>query len=161
MPKIIIKKSGTVEAELELQSESIAVGRETGNDIILNDPSVSRRHARIESTDGGYRIVDLDSGNGLHHQGESVPSVDLYPGCEIEVGAYTLAYQSDEPPPPKLVLIGGAKQEVFHLMREETFLGRSADASVTIDDPLVSSFSSENPSTGQPLGARRFRKSKR
>jgi hypothetical protein len=53
----------------------IAIGRSGGNDLILSDPSVSRRHARIETADDGT-IWLRDSGgrNGIRVHGESVPA---------------------------------------------------------------------------------------
>lgn len=40
------------------------IGRSSDNDIVLNDASVSRRHARVVRTDAGYEIEDMDSFNG-------------------------------------------------------------------------------------------------
>ena len=44
----------------ELRSD-LAIGRTEGNDLILNHPSVSRKHARIEDRNGNWWIVDLKS----------------------------------------------------------------------------------------------------
>jgi putative peptide zinc metalloprotease protein len=41
-----------------------AIGRTSDNDLILDDPSVSRRHARITRSPAGFVIEDLDSFNG-------------------------------------------------------------------------------------------------
>jgi pSer/pThr/pTyr-binding forkhead associated (FHA) protein len=47
------------------KSKSISVGRETGCDIVLDNVSVSRRHASVELTDKGFLAVqDLNSSNG-------------------------------------------------------------------------------------------------
>lgn len=40
------------------------IGRTSDNDLILDDPSVSRRHARITRTPAGFVVEDLDSFNG-------------------------------------------------------------------------------------------------
>ena len=41
------------------------IGRDEGNDIVIDDSSVSRRHAQIEDMGRGrYRITDLGSANG-------------------------------------------------------------------------------------------------
>ena len=141
MAKILIKKSGNLEKELELAApgfDGVSVGRDGANDLVLLDASVSRRHARIERKGDGYRIVDLESGNGILHRGQRVPSLDLYPGCEVEIGAYTIAYQSDEDRLAKLVLIGGGEQRAHTLSKGETLVGRSAQAHITVDEPLVS-----------------------
>lgn len=48
----------------------IRIGREaTGNDLVLEDPSVSRHHALIAWEDGGCRVRDLGSSNGTFHNG--------------------------------------------------------------------------------------------
>jgi pSer/pThr/pTyr-binding forkhead associated (FHA) protein/tetratricopeptide (TPR) repeat protein len=139
MAKILVKRAGAAELERVLDAESISIGRDASNDIPLPDPSVSRRHARIEKTSaGGYRIVDLDSGNGLLHQGKRVPSLDLYPDCVVEIGSATLVFVSDAVV-PLLVLIGGGPQRTYPLSPAETSLGRADDNTIAIADPLVSS----------------------
>jgi pSer/pThr/pTyr-binding forkhead associated (FHA) protein/tetratricopeptide (TPR) repeat protein len=139
MRKILVKKSGHIEFEHEITSENIPVGRDPANTIVLSDASVSRKHARIERSEGGYRIVDLGSGNGILHNGEQVESLHLYPGCIAEIGIYSLEFQSDEEARPKLILIGGAKQRVYELAKGETLVGRSPEAPISIQDPLISS----------------------
>jgi hypothetical protein len=114
MAKILIKKSGNLEKELLLGApgvDSVSLGRDGANDLVLLDPSVSRRHARIERKGDAYRIVDLDSGNGISHRGRRVPFLELYPGCEVEIGAYTIVYEGEEERLPQLVLIAGARSE--------------------------------------------------
>ncbi|MGH9335695.1 MAG: FHA domain-containing protein, partial [Vicinamibacteria bacterium] len=139
MAKIVVRKKGAEDFERELGADTISVGRDAANDIVLADSSVSRRHARIEKTPSGhYRIIDLDSGNGLLHQGRRVASLDLYPGCEVEVGSSTLRFESDAAV-PVLVLIGGAPQRSYPIVSEETFLGRVPENQIAVPDPLVSS----------------------
>jgi len=43
---------------------ALSVGRDSSNDIVLPDPKVSRRHARITIQDGKFYVTDLDSTNG-------------------------------------------------------------------------------------------------
>lgn len=48
------------------------IGRGADNDIIIDEPSISRRHAELIAEPGGpYRLRDLGSSNGTHvqHQG--------------------------------------------------------------------------------------------
>jgi len=139
MAKIVVLKAGSVELERELGSEPLSIGRDAVNDIALADSAVSRRHARIEaSPSGGYRIVDLDSGNGILHHGRRVDSLDLYAGCEVEIGGSVLRFDSNVAV-PALVLIAGAPQRSYPLHTEETVLGRAPGNPIAIPDPLVSS----------------------
>jgi pSer/pThr/pTyr-binding forkhead associated (FHA) protein len=42
-----------------------SIGRDETNDVVLSDPSVSRRHAELVDTgDGTYKLVDSGSSNG-------------------------------------------------------------------------------------------------
>lgn len=139
MDKIVVQRGGKTELEHEIQKESVSIGRDPSSDIVLADPSVSRRHARIERKGPrSYRIVDLESGNGIVHDGKRVEALDLFPGCEVEIGSCTLRFASDAPL-PMLVLIAGGPRRVFPLTSDETLLGRSPEAAVPVPDPLVSS----------------------
>jgi pSer/pThr/pTyr-binding forkhead associated (FHA) protein/tetratricopeptide (TPR) repeat protein len=139
MAKIVVLKEGKAERERELGSEPLSIGRDAANDIPLADSAVSRRHARIEvASKGAYRIVDLGSGNGILHQGRRCDSLDLYPGCEVEIGGSILRFESNVAV-PTLVLIAGAPQRSYPLITDETVLGRAPGNPIAILDPLVSS----------------------
>ena len=48
----------------DLNKPVVTIGREAGNDIVLEDPQVSRHHARLTLQGGGYVVEDLGSTNG-------------------------------------------------------------------------------------------------
>jgi len=48
----------------EVNKESITVGRETGNDLVITDPTVSRHHAELYQFNGRWVVRDLDSTSG-------------------------------------------------------------------------------------------------
>src|SRR5207253_1218832 len=48
------------------------VGRVKGCDLLLNDPSVSRRHLEVVVGEEGALLRDLESGNGTKVNGERV-----------------------------------------------------------------------------------------
>jgi two-component system response regulator AtoC len=79
------------------QRDAVVIGREQGCDVVIDDPSVSRRHAVIES---GAVIRDLDSRNGtavggvrLQH-GERAP---LGVGSVVELGTVTFVLVDSKP----------------------------------------------------------------
>jgi len=40
------------------------IGRTNGNDLVISERTVSRRHARLWFADGRWRLEDLQSANG-------------------------------------------------------------------------------------------------
>jgi len=47
-----------------LDSKAISIGRDLSNDIVIQDPEVSRYHLRLHLTRRGYVIEDLETTNG-------------------------------------------------------------------------------------------------
>lgn len=71
---------------------ALSVGREQDNDIVLNNLSVSRNHARI--TQDGEKIIveDLGSQNGIVFKGNKTQRAELSPGDEMQLGKYKVVY---------------------------------------------------------------------
>ncbi len=63
-PQLIIKRSNGEYREIVWDRPIITVGRDRSNDIIIDHPLASRRHARFEQTEEGFFVRDLDSTNG-------------------------------------------------------------------------------------------------
>ena len=53
-------------------SQQLVVGRDPACDIVLDNPSVSRRHARVFAADGRVYIEDLNSQNGTSVNGSPI-----------------------------------------------------------------------------------------
>ncbi|MBP5452424.1 MAG: FHA domain-containing protein [Treponema sp.] len=65
------------------------IGRSSDNDIVLEDPYVSRKHCMIEKVLGRYIIADRGSSNGTFLNGRCVSDDDMVllgPGDEIRIG---------------------------------------------------------------------------
>jgi pSer/pThr/pTyr-binding forkhead associated (FHA) protein len=60
--------------DVEIGDALCRIGRGPENDVVVEDPAVSRLHARVEREAGLYRIVDLGSTNGT-----TVDGVELRP----------------------------------------------------------------------------------
>lgn len=63
------------------------VGRDPGCDVVLADPTVSRRHAILELGPSGCRLRDLRSGNGTFADGHAVAEADLTGSERLRFGA--------------------------------------------------------------------------
>jgi len=48
------------------------VGRSTANDIVINDPTISQRHASLEYSRSGVFLIDLGSTNGTYVAGQPI-----------------------------------------------------------------------------------------
>jgi FHA domain/Zinc-ribbon containing domain len=85
-------------ALLPLTREWTRIGRSLAADIRLDDPTVSRRHALLCRQEGGARILDDRSLNGIFVNGERVEWVDLSDGDEVIVGRYRLFFVDNGEP---------------------------------------------------------------
>jgi hypothetical protein len=87
------------------------MGRDVSNDIVLADTEVSRQHARITKTPGGFVFEDLGSTNGSFINGERLlaPRV-LKPGDLLGLGEnVTLTFDAVAPEAAATV-IGGQEE---------------------------------------------------
>ena len=93
----IIKGSG-VGQTIQIGSgvSGVSIGRSADNDVIVDDPLVSRHHARISHENGQYVIVDSGSSNGTMVDGTKVQTKVLSPGAVIKLGDSELAYQEPD-----------------------------------------------------------------
>ena len=67
--------------------DGVVIGRAAACDVALEDPLVSRRHARVRLTELGIAIEDLDSSNGVYVNGVARRGVTpLHPGDVIQLG---------------------------------------------------------------------------
>ena len=66
--------------------ERVAVIAVDDADVVLADPSVSGRHARLAVTAEGARVEDLGSKNGTRVGGERVEARLLAHGDELRLG---------------------------------------------------------------------------
>src|SRR5437763_8881318 len=71
---------------MDLKHE-LSVGRTEGNDLILNHPSVSRKHAKFELRGEHWWIVDLKSTNGVKLNGNLVTEGQVAAGDKLSVGS--------------------------------------------------------------------------
>jgi adenylate cyclase len=73
----------------DLRSD-LSIGRTEGNDLVLNHPSVSRKHARIETREGRFWLIDLKSTNGVKVNGNLISESAITAGDKILVGSVQL-----------------------------------------------------------------------
>jgi DNA-binding winged helix-turn-helix (wHTH) protein len=82
--------------ELDLLEGENVIGREASHaSLVIDDPTVSRRHAVLSAADDGVSIVDCGSKNGTFVGGRRITEnpVELPDGIEIRVGSVELIYR--------------------------------------------------------------------
>ena len=131
MPHLILRitRGGFPLEERVLDVGTITIGRQSGNDLCIDDSRLSRHHAVITiRRDGRGTLHDLGSKNAFMHGGRRLTRLALSPGtvfamgdCKFEVLAENAAIGSDEPDLPTETMDGG--EEV--LTPPEGFVGRS------------------------------------
>src|SRR5262249_14150804 len=75
-----------------LSDKPIDIGRDSNAGLVLDADSVSRRHARVETTPNGYRLTDLGSTNGTYVNGMRVREHALRDGDRIQIGKTLIKY---------------------------------------------------------------------
>lgn len=76
-----------------LGAAPVVVGAATGCDLQLRDPRVSGRHVEVSRTEGGFRVKDLGSTNGVRYGGATVTEVELAAGATFVIGHTPLRIQ--------------------------------------------------------------------
>ena len=91
----------------EIEKDQTLIGRDPGCDIVLNDGSVSRRHARVERRDDVWAVVDLASANGTFLDSQRVADVGLRDGYELRFGAVSFKVEIEAAEPDLAATLAG------------------------------------------------------
>ena len=74
------------------------IGRGADADVVVDDPDVSRHHARLEAENGIVYLSDLDSANGTYLNGRRLrQGIEVRPGDRIDVGTARLVVKEIVP----------------------------------------------------------------
>lgn len=82
-----------LEKHFQIGREKILIGRSQDNDVVLDSPNVSRKHAAVDKGSGRFYLQDLKSTNGTFLNSERiVERVRLKPGDVISLGSFSLIF---------------------------------------------------------------------
>ncbi|MFZ5993480.1 MAG: FHA domain-containing protein [Thermodesulfobacteriota bacterium] len=99
MPRASLKdiREITGKHEYPIKSAVISIGRGATNDIVINKPTISSKHATIEYRDNIFYIVDQRSSNGTFLNGQKITSeMKLKHGDKIKFDEYEFAFVLEE-----------------------------------------------------------------
>lgn len=77
----------------------VNIGRRLDNQLIIDDPRVSRNHAQLRAIKGRFVVFDLNSTGGTFVNGQRTSQSVLYPGDVISLAGVALIFGQDSPPP--------------------------------------------------------------
>ena len=87
LPQIMVRRGPNPDHIYIITEPTSIIGREPINDVVLPDPEVSRRHARLVLRQGRYHIEDLSSTNGTYINGRRIAALTpLTDGDVIDFG---------------------------------------------------------------------------
>ncbi|HSL43530.1 MAG TPA: FhaA domain-containing protein [Anaerolineales bacterium] len=82
-----------------LNQPVVNIGRRLENQLVIDDPRVSRNHAQLRAIKGRFVLFDLNSTGGTFVNGQRTSQTVLYPGDVISLAGVALIFGQDNPPP--------------------------------------------------------------
>jgi pSer/pThr/pTyr-binding forkhead associated (FHA) protein len=112
MPRLILTLDGRELHQCAVGTHAVSIGRLPDNQLVIDNPAVSGRHARVYREGAHYVLEDLKSTNGTFVNDKPIARHTLLEGDVILVGKHTLAFTQHDgddlqalspmPPSPKL-----------------------------------------------------------
>ncbi len=79
----VYSQSGDLDQQVEVEGDTVIIGRSSDCQVVIDRKDISRRHARLLF---GWVVDDLSSRNGTHVDGEKIDKATLVPSRSFEVG---------------------------------------------------------------------------
>lgn len=100
MSSLLIKTPNGKNNFYNIETSETYIGRELKNEVIIEDPRVSRVHAVIVKSDDGVFLRDLESGNGTFVNGQRLAAMSdfrLKDNDEIQLGSSVMIFRKEDP----------------------------------------------------------------
>ncbi len=160
-PQLIVTIAGEPPQSYPLTQPQIHLGRSPENQLIVNSPIVSRRHAILEQVHLGYQLTVLpDAANPVLFEGRplSAPHL-LQPGDTLRIGSLdpgsmvTLTFQA----PGAVAALQATAHPITFGSKTVISLGRDPGNDVVLPSPSVSRFHAQVERVGQRFRLRDLR----
>lgn len=141
----------------------LVIGRDESCGVLLLEPSVSRRHARVEPAPDGLKITDLGSGNGIWVDNRRVPEAVLQDRQRCRIGSTVFEVRAVDPDAKTVpsafarrvnveetvrsagfvvrIVTAGERvkaNEVVHLRKPHVVIGRAPECDVVLPEVDIS-----------------------
>jgi len=89
---LIVRSGGLAGMRYALNAPNTRIGRHPDSEIVLDDITVSRRHAEIVRRDAEYEVLDSGSLNGTYVNQQRIEASVLRHGDEVQIGKFRLVF---------------------------------------------------------------------
>ncbi len=86
---------------VQLVKPVVTLGRALDNDVVIDDPRVSRHHAQLRVRQGRYVLYDTGSSGGTFVNNQPMSEVVLNAGDVISLAGTQIIFGEDAPTPPQ------------------------------------------------------------
>ena len=136
------------------------IGRDSGNDLTVEDSAISRHHAMVKVQDDSFTLVDMGSRAGTRVAGKTLKGKDIGPAGVVEIGETRLNLVRVEDAGPGAAPVSNAGETIvdmpgggggvliaqsgpdagksFPIATGDNVIGRGADSAVLLNDDTVS-----------------------
>lgn len=113
VPHLLIVGSDGGTRRFELAAPTVTMGRGEDNDLIVDDPAISRRHLIFRQEGDGYSVEDCGSRNGTLHNGAPLTKAPLSHGVELQIGACLIRFFGAGVPASAELSVTGHEEETI------------------------------------------------
>jgi len=140
MARLFVLSGASIGTTFDIDG-SVVLGRGDEADVVLREPSVSRKHAQLEPQlePGVWKVIDLNSSNGLHHGGRRVREATVRDGDTFTLGEVEIRLRDDAD--------GGGLEDGFELE-----FGDDIDREIARAPRPVTTDAGQNPRSGPHSG---------
>ncbi len=126
--------------EISIKREAFFIGRGPNNNLVLEDRSVSRKHAVLNYMNGHFILSDLKSTKGVIVNGQKASEIILQNRDRIKMGGEVIEFLEGEPSAPiktgnkkKIVILAGMILLGVIVIASVIFLGGKKDKGVELE----------------------------
>jgi ABC-type multidrug transport system ATPase subunit/pSer/pThr/pTyr-binding forkhead associated (FHA) protein len=87
-------RAGSIPTTVSLSTPVMRIGRDRRNDLVLDDPNVSRFHTELERDGDKLQLRDLGSRNGTFVDGIPVTHAVIRPDAAVSIGGFTIRFDA-------------------------------------------------------------------
>lgn len=129
MPNITILNGEEIGKTYSWTADQIRIGRNSANDFVIANASVSGEHCVIERCEGGWRVKDLDSTNGTRVNDQRITMATVRRNDVITFGDIAVSIRGDDVPESE----PGAVESVDSIPRTTIVMRPSVTPTAPID----------------------------